>query len=353
MLFEPTDSRVEKMGRMLTVDNVLYLNYSGAEVSFTMQGTKAEVTLISDGEKWEEHLKAWVAVFINDEAEPAKRFMLTKQRETFTIYQGVEDKEVQIRLVKYSEVAFAKVGIESFAIEGELLKRKEDTRLVNIEFIGDSITCGYGIEGEYNVDTFHTAQENPYTAYAMQVARNINARYHLVSWSGIGVISSWVGETEEKPLNDWLMPMLYQYTDAALSRDLELKEWDKWDFSQFVPDIIVIHLGTNDQSYTRKIAERVHTFGEEYYHFLKFVREHNQKAHILCVLGAMGQDLCPEIEKQVALFNEKEHDGKVYFRALELQKDEDGIAADWHPSQQTHNKMAAVITKEILPLLTK
>ena len=81
-----------------------------------------------------------------------------------------------------------------------------------IEFIGDSITCGYGIEGVCNVDVFNTPQENPFKNYALRTAKALDADYQLVSWSGIGLISDWIPPERDTPDETVLMPQLYPYT---------------------------------------------------------------------------------------------------------------------------------------------
>ena len=82
-----------------------------------------------------------------------------------------------------------------------------------------------------NKDVFNTTQENPWEAYAAKTARHFNADFNCVSWSGIGVISSWT--EEDVPNTEWLMPMLYKYTDAALDNDLGKTEFEIWDNNTF------------------------------------------------------------------------------------------------------------------------
>jgi lysophospholipase L1-like esterase len=290
--------------------------------------------------------KAWVAVFIDGEEKPIKRFPLEKEEDTYVLYEGTAKKEVLIKLVKYSEAAFGKVGIKSITVDGEILPPavKEMRKL---EFIGDSITCGYGNEGKWNVDVFNTTQENPWEAYAARAARALHADYHLISWSGIGIISNWTDQ--DVPNDSWLMPVLYPYTDKAT--DLALgNNPEEWDNSRFVPDCIIINLGTNDASYTKKITERVETFGREFYIFLKQVRSKNPTSKILCTLGAMGKDLCGEVERQAERLK-SEGDAEIYYMEFDLQNEQDGMGSDWHPSMITHEKMAAKLTGTLKELM--
>jgi hypothetical protein len=329
-------------------DGIRYLNYSGAAIEFIFYGTRAEAVLWSDSHLLEDIYKAWVAVFVDEEETPSLRFSLDKEEASYVLYQGNETKCIKIRLVKYSEAAFGKVGIKSITIDGDkpLLPTPKKER--KLEFIGDSITCGYGNEGRWMVDAFNTAQENPWEAYAARSARAVDADYHLISWSGIGIISSWTDQ--DVPNEDLLMPELYSYTDKATERVLGNIEPEVWDNNRFIPDCIVINLGTNDSSYTKQKYERIKLFENKYYDFVKKVRTANPTSKILCTLGAMGQDLCNEIESQMDRLV-CEGEVNIYYMPFDLQKTEDGIGSDWHPSLASHEKMAKKLEGKIREIM--
>jgi lysophospholipase L1-like esterase len=349
MKFIAEDNMVKVVGRTLFKYGIRYLDYSCAAIEFIFTGTKVEATLWTDSPSLEQIYKAWVAVFVNDEEVPSKRFSLEKEEDIYVLYEGTQIQETKIRLVKYSEVAFGKVGIKSITINGNNPPKPTASKTRKLEFIGDSISCGYGIEGKFNIDTFNTTQENPWEAYAARCARALEAEYQLISWSGIGIISNYT--EKEVPNNDsLLMPELYSYTDKVTDLALGNNEPQVWDNNQFVPDCIIINLGTNDSSYTKNIAERVETFGRKYYEFIKQVRTSNPSSKILCTLGAMGQDLCSEINRQVERLT-SEGDDNVYFMEFELQSEKDGIGSDWHPSLITHEMMAKRLEGKLKELM--
>ena len=342
-----TEEYVKLLGRTSFENGTRYLSYSCSGIEFEMVGSRAEVVLWTDGDKWEPDLKAWMAVFINDEQVPSKRFCLEQEEATYVLYEGSKDEKVKIKLLKYSEAAFAKVGIKMLKIEGHTPVPTLDQSL-KIEFIGDSITCGYGNEGVLDQNYFTTAQENPYMAYAVQAAQQLEADYQLVSWSGIGILSNW---TEEQVINrtEQLMPKLYPYTNLALAKVLkgQVSRKDLWDFEKFIPDYIVIHLGTNDASFTREYKERVAAFEAVYYQFLLMVRMYNPTAHIICALGGMSTELYATIVEAVSSFRENEKDTNIECFEFKNQEIADGIGTDFHPSLKTHQKMAAALVEKI------
>jgi lysophospholipase L1-like esterase len=303
------------------------------------------MVLCTDNSKWEEILKAWVAVFVDDEIVPSKRISLESDEAIYNIYKGTASRKVKIRLVKMSEAAFTKVGIKEIIVEGEEGLKPTNSKQRRIEFIGDSITCGYGIEGVFNTDVFNTTQENPWEAYAAKTARYFDADFHCVSWSGIGIISSWTDQ--DIPNDEWLMPMLYKHTDAALDKSLDKAEYELWDNSIFEPQLIVINLGTNDTSYTKDIKERIASFEAGYYKLLQQVRGSNPKAEIICALGVMGQELCPAIAAAVNKFKAATKEDNLHTHFFDVQLESDGIGSDWHPSLKTQDKMSKTLISKV------
>ena len=57
-----------------------------------------------------------------------------------------------------------------------------------IEFIGDSITCGYGIEAKAGGELFDTGTENFEKTYAYLSSKELNFDYSVVCYSGCGLI---------------------------------------------------------------------------------------------------------------------------------------------------------------------
>ena len=270
-----------------------------------------------------------------------------------TLFESEQEKTVCIRVIKLSEAAFGSTGLKELWIEGNLLTPKnpqQDSSFGKIEFIGDSITCGYGIDGK-SEDTFTTEQERADKAYAFLTAKMLNAEFQNCSWSGIGVLSCWVEpKPGNLPITNLLMPSLWPYTDKSLCKRLKT-ETEIWDEKKFSPDIIVIHLGTNDASYVQENEDRRLCFLSNYRSLIEAVHRRSPNAKICCCLGAMGQDLCSTVTQAVKLFKEDFPDVTIKAITLPLQNEEkDGVGADWHPSAKTHEKLAKILSRELRKL---
>ena len=84
-----------------------------------------------------------------------------------------------------------------------------------------------------------------------------------------------------------------------------------------------------------------------YVAFLKQVREKNPNATIFCTLGIMGAELYPCIEDAVERYVKESGDSKIHTMKFDTQSMADGIAADWHPSEKTHEKAAEKLAAKI------
>lgn len=343
MKISAENADIRRLGRTLMRNGTLWLGYSLTGAEFDFDGTSLSAELTTDwvnDEAWKENFQPYMAVLVNGKL--SKRFAVSEGTAEYELYRSEKAEKVRIRLVKLSENAFSKVGVLSFSANGKLTATKPCSER-RIEFVGDSITCGFGIEGRSVCDNFKTSTENPLINYASLTANGLGAEYQLTSWTAIGVYSNSVkDESVTEPDNAWTMPVIYDYTDKAVDGMLG-NEPEKWDFSRFAPQLIVVNLGTNDKDFTRGIPERTAAFENCYREFIAHIREKNPQAHIICALGAMGRELLPQVENAVKVLA----DERITSLGFDVQREEDGIGSEWHPSAVTHRKMADKLIAEI------
>lgn len=147
------------------------------------------------------------------------------------------DKNNHIGVYKATEASNGPLlfyGVEAKSIDSANVKTT-----ATIEFIGDSITCGFGADTEEfpcGTDTWYD-QHNAYLAYGPLAARQLNAAYQLSSVSGMGIYRNWNDEDTAPVIGD-----VYATTNLGGNKD------KKWNFSGKVPDLVSICLGTNDLS---------------------------------------------------------------------------------------------------------
>lgn len=347
---------VKKTGRMLYHGDVCYLIYSAAQIGFWFDGEELFAELVTDDFCENPAERGVVGVFVGEDKEPWMRFALEKREGIYELFsrkkyaeaKGISGKnlpgKMSIRIAKFSEASCGAVGIRSLQMgDGDEISPLPLKKRF-LEFIGDSITCGYGVEGVLGKDAFHTMQENPFCSYACLCADALEADYEIVSWSGIGLISDYCPPEMDTPREDILALENYPYTAMNFC---ERNGWVKetWDFSGREPDVVVINLGTNDDSYTRGISERMQQFAKSYEELLSFVREKRPRAQIVCCLGVMSRGLVETLGNLVEKL--RKTDDRLFFAELSEQREEDGIGCDYHPSAKTQAIVAKTLTEVI------
>lgn len=352
---------VKKLGRLRYIDDMCYLTYSGSEIGFYYDGGSLKATLYSDRMSIMPTLKACIAIMIEGDAEPYKRIALNPGEQVCDIYDRAEYAAwkkmsveevpdcVGIHMIKFSEAAFGTLGIKNLMVEENAAISPLPLKEHRIEYIGDSITCGYGVEGVLEKDEFTTSQENPQKSLSLKSAKRLDVDYQLVSWSGIGIITDYIPPEVDEPLTDVLIQEIYPYVDKKLDERLK-NDPISWEFNQFVPEVVVLNIGTNDASYTREKEDREAWYAREMKKFIFEIHEKNPEAQIVFVYGVMDHTLCKTIEQ---LVDEIQKEGNEWIHYVELpeQLDSDGIGCDWHPNEITHEKCGKIVADYISQLM--
>ncbi len=344
--FKLTEDNAKHIGRTYTDgDGTVWLSHSASALEFTFTGTKASVTVCEDivyGAGSEPRF----AVYVNDER--VEDVLLKEKEKTIDFYSVDSAKETKVKIIKLSEAANSIFGVKSVSANTTNLVPTAKKAL-KIEFIGDSITCGYGVDDEVKENHFSTATEDATRAYAYKTAMNLDADYSLVSFSGHGIISGYTSTNEKQA--EQIVPNFYEKVARNYSGS-KIVEND-WDFSRFTPDVIVINLGTNDNSYVKKDKEKEKEYEAGYIEFLKQVRAKNPDALIVCTLGVMGNELFFAMRRAANQYKEETGDTKVESMLFTTQTASDGYAADWHPTEKTHTKAATRLTTTLEELLAQ
>lgn len=211
-----------------------------------------------------------------------------------------------------------------------------------IEFIGNSITCAYGVESTNAPDPFEEETENHFYGYATLVSDALNAQHTSISRSGIGIYRNYDGPKEGSPDP---MPWQYEYT---LFNDHS----QAWDFSRYTPDVVCINLGTNDFS-TNNYDK--HLYEQGYRRFLTTVRNKYPTAKIVLITGPMlgekENSIQQKILDRIHSDFQKNGDKEIYRFDFTPQTGALGYGASWHPSLQQHQRMASELTPYLQDLM--
>jgi hypothetical protein len=320
----PNDPLIEYTGR-IDFSNPLKprFSYSGVSVRAGFQGTSISIILNEASAQNYYHV-------ILDQVKLDK-FQAKSGQNTYLIATGLKDTIHEIELFRLTEEQFGKTQFCGFVVDkGKTLVEISDKREHLIEFIGNSITCGYGNEGVNGAGSFSAATENHYMTYAAMTSRSLKARHLAVCKSGIGIYRNYDGPVSG---SSDCMPNLYEH----------IYLYDATPLYQFAqkPDLICIDLGTNDFS-TGKGDSTLYV--SRYLKFIENLQVKNKNADILCLLGPMmsGTDLI-RIRKYLKVIvdtSNAKNTGKVYFFEMSAQTGSLGIGIDYHPTVAQHLKNA-------------
>ncbi len=201
---------------------------------------------------------------------------------------------------------------------------------LRMEFIGDSITCGFGILGSADSVKYESFEEDAGITYAALTAKAFDADIRATAKGGHGIVCDYNGEYK------YLIPEFFERVHSVKS--------ENHDFSSWIPHVAVINGGTNDSG--GKLDAK--TFIDGAAAFIDRVREVYPDAYIVWAYGMMGSDYEEVLDKYIA---ERKADGdKVYYVSLPYTGD-DGKGAGAHPNVIAHKRAARVLTDALHEIL--
>lgn len=274
-----------------------------------------------------------------DNCEPYKVSFCADNDSIVTLATALHRGEHQVQLMYVTEGYDRRAEFRGFIVDnGSSLRPAPALSERRIEFIGNSITCGYGVESTECNAPFLDATCNHYYTYAARTARALEAQHVVVARSGIGVYRNYDG-----PRNGDKINMNTEYSHTLLYDTTE-----QWDFSRYTPQVVCINLGTNDTSTTGADPKLLK---KGYVDLLRQVRTAYPSAKIVLLCGPMMSGdtltLVTTTLDKVAEEAQKAGDNGVYRFNFAPQHGGLGYGASWHPSYWQHEKMAG----ELVPFL--
>ena len=293
-----TADNAKLQSRTVMKDDVLWLVQSGSAAEFTVSGRNASLTLAGSSDI--NNFDPRYAVYVDDKMICDE--IMADKDVTVSLWKDT-DKTAAVKVMLLSEAQYGGIDIRSVEVESSSAQPvvPAEKAPLTIEFIGDSITCGYGVESKSPSDPFTTATENFSKSYAYLAAKSLGADYTTCCYSGYGKSSI--------------------YKDYG----------SDWEFSEDC-DVVVINLGTNDMNYVAADPKaNGDEFVEGYKAFLKTVREKRPEAHIICTVGTMGGD---DVYKLIEAAIVELDDENITSFFSPSQSPLDDMGTDGHPSKK-------------------
>jgi lysophospholipase L1-like esterase len=277
----------------------------------------------------------------------------------YTLATGLPPGPHTVEIIKRTESFVGKAVFGGFRIRAGTALVPPAPRPHRIEFIGDSITCGYGDMVSIHDPSrshFTAANENENLAWGGVTARALDAELMVVAYSGRGIYRNY----EDGPGDT--LPRMYLKTlpdDPASAA---------WNPSVAIPDVLVVNLGTNDFSPPGHAADSAvrgtpdtidhATYTRTYVEFLRVLRGYYPKATFVVAAGPMLSDQYPPGYKawtniQADLANvvaARKAAGDPDVHALFIPPQAPPFGEDYHPTaaeQQTMSDALVAVIKQL------
>lgn len=314
---------IKTQGRTTLKDGALWLDFSASGVEFSaycegkvalnlnvksQKSTDATYggiyfTVIVDGVQ---KARAECRILTTGTVELVLAENLPAGNHTFEVYRQTEHRN-------------GEVGISSIVMNGDFNEKPEDNRLY-IEFIGDSISTGFGVLGDTSVSEGGTAVWQDATkAYPYLTAKALGADFSDVCYSGIGAKYGW---------QDPNMLNFYPYQRWQYDRNTQ------YNFNARQPDVVVIALGTNDISMEGEKGITVEQRLAGYQELLDMVRAKNPNSKIVWIYGMMKDDDNARIPAII------EENGGAAEGLYSLELVTNTAGGGWHPNAAAQQKFA-------------
>lgn len=322
-----SDANIAYEGRFNFTSSEAQYFYPGSTISTTFTGT----SIYARFNKVEAYY--WIEI---DDMEPFKFGTNSKKRlvkdNVFMLAEDLAEGTHSVRITLCSEGIYKNPKFYGFVIDESASLTKPAAKPVKFEFIGNSITCGYGTEVT-DRSPFKDSTSNFCHGFAYLTTKEFNAELMVVARSGIGIYRNY--GNKEKAEGYGSMPDNYE--------KLWLQNTSNWDFTKYTPDVLFINLGTNDTWEMSSFnAEKYETC---YRGLMDKIYSHYPNVKIVLLTGSMMDATALKAVKPILNKIQEDYNTETHpvYRFDFAQTA--GTGADWHPCAAQQAKMGADLIK--------
>jgi len=331
-VFLPSNPNIQYMGRIdFTNQDKPLFAFPNVTIKAKFEGTSLDMLLKDyNGTDFTDNY----FYSIIDGKSPV-RIKVTSAKQLYSLAKNLTDGVHTAEVIKITESYCGECQFLGFQTDTlKTLLAQDPLPELKLEFFGNSITCGFGIEGGAQ-----PLSDNSYKAYPAVAARELKAQFHTTSYSGIGVVKSWPPFLMSDVYNRIIAVKAYNPTPGQAI----------WDFKKYIPDYVIVALGTNDYNLGFNTgAITANSLKTGFRILLNKIRTAYPNAHIICTNSPMVSDakLGTTINEVVTTFNTN-GDSKFHYFSFSYQK---GGGWGGHPGVadgQTNGKEIAAYIQSI------
>lgn len=288
MKIQPLDEKLSYTGRIdwKNPEGPVFV-YPCTSVGLRFTGNVLKIHVRNRGAYWDNYLG-----YILDGRQSA--LALPKEgTASFAInIDGTKDQEHEALIFKRQDACHELTFLGIELAEGSKLLDMPKKLERKIEVYGDSVSAGEVSEAVGYVgkeDPEHNGEySNSWYSYAWMTARKLNAQIHDIAQGGIALLDK----------TGWFYPPDYIGMETAWDKihyNPELGKPMEWDFSRYIPQVVIVAFGQNDsnpQDYMKEDyeGEKADIWRKHYKAFLIGLRSKYPLAHIVCCTTLLCHD---------------------------------------------------------------
>ena len=266
---------------------------------------------------------------------------------TVTAAEGLPDSEHTIIIYKRN-AGNQTLSLKEFDTDGEFLT-PDPLPERKIEVYGDSVCAGEVIEaldyvGKTDPEGHDSRYDNVWNSFVMQTARNLDAQIHNICQGGISLFDG---------------TGYFHYPDTIGLENVYDKvcyfpeggELTKWDFSRYIPDVVIIAIGQNDKHNSKTQQDDIDIYDpvyrekwkSAYIKMVKDLNDHYKTAKFVLTTTILMHDA--EWDRTIGEITDQLNGMGI--KAYHNLFSRNGAATPGHPRLPEHDEMAKELTEFI------
>lgn len=315
--------------------------WPGCRIIANFHGTAVNARLEERVDSWMQGGPSEWDVMIDGVLEP--KLVLALGAHDYVLASALPDGPHRVELYRRSETQTGYTQFLGYDFDGGTLLPPPLPAPHRIEFVGDSQPAAFGIEGvgpDCPGPDWAAQYENFHRSLSARLGEILDADLHGTIYSGKGFVRN-----ISRPDTD-TMPIIYPRANPVDPTSV-------WDFSRFVPDVIVVMMGGNDFAIGQPVDDGpapLADFTAAVHAMVATFRVHSPQAHVFLALSPSVSDASPPTTMSrtnlkiafdaIASERAAAGDARVYSVAPPVAAESELTGCDGHGNAAYHERVA-------------